>query len=52
MTGCSPPKPLRIGIISGISDRTYQPISFDGFGDTPRPVFFAEIRAGQFVSVM
>ena len=26
----------------------HQSISFDRFGDTPRPVFFAEIRAGQF----
>ena len=29
----------------------HQPISFDKFGDTPRPVFFTEIRAGQFVPV-
>lgn len=29
----------------------HQPISFDRFGDTPRPVFFTEIRAGQFVPV-
>jgi branched-chain amino acid transport system substrate-binding protein len=29
----------------------HQPINFDKFGDTPRPVFFTEIRAGQFVPV-
>ncbi len=29
----------------------HQPISFDKFGDTPRPVFFTEIRDGKFVPV-